>query len=110
MAQFPGFRFARRLCSIPTSGLWLLLALTALPVPAADPHKESAPAQIQPIAPAASTGTGLLLQPPLDLNWYTRAKFVEQSSSIGTNRIGRKWTNPVVPLPPHPRADAKRLT
>jgi mono/diheme cytochrome c family protein len=110
MAQFPGFRFARRLCSIPTSGLWLLLALTALPVPAADPHKESAPAKIQPIAPAASTGTGLLLQPPLDLNWYTRAKFVEQSSSIGTNRIGRKWTNPVVPLPPHPRADAKRLT
>lgn len=110
MAQHSGSRFVLRFGFMHTSSLWVLILLTAPRILAADPHKESAPGTIQPIAPAVSTGTGLLLQPPLDLNWYTREKFVEQSSSIGTNRIGRKWTRPVVELPPHPRVGAKRLT
>lgn len=50
------------------------------------------------IAPAASTHTGLLLEPPLELAWYTREKFIEQSSTVGAERIGKAWTSPVVPL------------
>ncbi|MBL9175355.1 MAG: cytochrome c [Verrucomicrobiales bacterium] len=62
------------------------------------------------IAPAVSTQTGLLLEPPLDLSAYTREKFIEGTSTVGRERIGRPWTNPVVALPPHPRPDAKGLT
>jgi hypothetical protein len=62
------------------------------------------------IKPAESTGTGLLLEPPLDLSGFTTAQFVALSSSIGTNRIHKKWTSPVVSLPPHPRAGVQGLT
>jgi hypothetical protein len=62
------------------------------------------------IKPAESIGTGLLLQPPLDLSKFTTEKFVALSSSVGTNRIHKKWTSPVVTLPPHPRADVHGLT
>ena len=63
-----------------------------------------------PIPPAASLGTGLLLEPPLDLSAYTREQFIAQSSTVGTNRIGKAWTKPVLPLPPHPRPGVKGLT
>ena len=63
-----------------------------------------------PIPPAVSLGTGLLLEPPLDLSGYSRETFVAQVSTVGTNRIGKKWTQPVLPLPPHPRPGAKGLT
>jgi len=63
-----------------------------------------------PIAPAESTQTGLLLEPPLDLTWYTREKFVAMSSTVGLDKIGKKWTSPVVTLPPHPREDVHGLT
>jgi len=62
------------------------------------------------IAPAKSTNTGLLLEPPLDLAWYTREKFVEQSSSIGVEKIRKEWTSPVVSLDPPSRPDAHGLT
>lgn len=63
-----------------------------------------------PIAPAVSTGTGLLLQPPLDLSKFTREWFEKDSASIGAQRIRKAWTNPVVSLPPHPRRDVRGLT
>jgi hypothetical protein len=62
------------------------------------------------IKPAESTATGLLLQPPLDLSKFTTEKFVALSSSVGTNRIHKKWTCPVVTLPPHQRAEVHGLT
>ena len=62
------------------------------------------------IKPAESTGTGLLLQPPLDLSKFTTEQFVALSSSVGTNRIHKKWTCAVVTLPPHPRAGVHGLT
>jgi hypothetical protein len=62
------------------------------------------------IKPAESISTGLLLQPPLDLSKFSTEKFVALSSSVGTNRIHKKWTSPVVTLPPHPRADVHGLT
>jgi hypothetical protein len=62
------------------------------------------------IKPAEPTGTGLLLQPPLDLSKFTTEKFVALSSTVGTNRIHKKWTWPVVTLPPHPRAGVHGLT
>ena len=62
------------------------------------------------IKPAVSTSTGLLLQPPLDLSYFTTENFVALSSSIGPERIHKKWTSPVVALPPHPRAGVHGLT
>jgi hypothetical protein len=61
------------------------------------------------IAPARSTQSGLLLQPPLDLAWYTREKFVEQSSTVGLKKIHKSWTSPVVPIRVVGRSDAHGL-
>ena len=63
-----------------------------------------------PIAPAKSKSTGLLLEPDLDLSWYTREAFVEMISTVGKEKIGKKWTSPVVKLPAHPRREANGLT
>ena len=46
-----------------------------------------------------SIGSGLLLEPPLLLTNVTRAQFLEMASTIGRQRIGRPWTQPVLPLP-----------
>jgi len=62
------------------------------------------------IKPAEPTGTGLLLEPPLDLSKFTTEKFNALSSTVGTNRIHKVWTNPVVTLPAHPRANVHGLT
>jgi len=61
------------------------------------------------VAPARSTQSGLLLQPPLDLAWYTREKFVEQSSTVGLKKIHKSWTSPVVPIRVVGRSDAHGL-
>lgn len=63
-----------------------------------------------PIAPARTTNTGLLLEPDLDLSSYTHKKFAEQMATVGAGKIQKKWTRPVVKLPPHPRKEAKGLT
>jgi hypothetical protein len=63
-----------------------------------------------PIAPAKSIRSGLLLEPPLDLAWFTREKFIEETSTVGAERIGKKWTSPVKQLPPPDRVDAHGLT
>ncbi len=71
----------------------------------AGPQDEALPL----IKPPVSTATGLLLEPPLDLSKFTTVKFVALSSSVGTNRIHKKWTRPVVTLPPHQRAGVHGL-
>lgn len=68
------------------------------------------PASPPPLAPALSLGTGLLLEPPLDLSGLTREQFLKMASSVGSHRIQRPWTSPVVALPPHPRSGAQGLT
>ena len=62
------------------------------------------------IRAATSTNTGLLLEPPVDLAWFTREKFVAESSTIGAETIHKAWTSPVVTLPPHARANVHGLT
>jgi len=62
------------------------------------------------IAPAVSLGTGLLLEPALTLPEFTREKFVAAMNTVGPEKIHKPWTNPVVTLPPHPRAEVKGLT
>jgi hypothetical protein len=62
------------------------------------------------IKPAESTGTGLLLQPPLDLSRFSTEDFIALSSTVGSNRIHKKWTNAVVTLPPHSRSRVSGLT
>ncbi|MEO8270326.1 MAG: cytochrome c [Aureliella sp.] len=62
------------------------------------------------IAPAKSIQSGLLLEPPLDLDWFTREKFLEIMASVGKEKIHKKWTSPVVPLPDHPRPNTQGLT
>jgi hypothetical protein len=70
----------------------------------------SSDAEPRLIAPAVSTGTGLLLQPVLDLSWFTTAEFEKESGTVGLDRIRRPWTSPVTTLPPPPRTDVKGLT
>jgi len=84
----------------------------------AEPQESSEPVQSEsvqvaefpPIAPAQSIQSGVLLQPPLDLSWFTQEKFVEEISTVGANKIRKPWTSPVVPLPAHSRPDVKGLT
>ncbi len=62
------------------------------------------------LKPVASTGSGLLLEPPVDLSKFTHADFVAASSTAGPEKLNRPWTSAIVPLPPHPRPDVKGLT
>jgi hypothetical protein len=62
------------------------------------------------IKPAESTATGLLKQPPLDLSRFSTEEFTKLSSSVGSQRIHKKWTSAVVSLPPHPRPNVHGLT
>jgi hypothetical protein len=62
------------------------------------------------IAPAKSIGSGLLLEPDLDLSWFSRDDFIALTSTVGTNRIHKPWTSPVVSLPAHPRCGVQGLT
>lgn len=91
----------------------LLSALLLAPLPqlhGADSPRSPENEPLALIKPAEPTGTGLLLQPPLDMAKFTTEEFVRLSSSVGTNRIHKKWTSPVVTLPPHPRAGVNGLT
>ena len=51
------------------------------------------------IAPAASTNTGLLLEPPLDLSGFTTEQFAELMETVGREKIHKEWTSPITPLP-----------
>jgi hypothetical protein len=62
------------------------------------------------VKPVASMGTGLLLEPPVDLSKFSHEEFVRISGSIGTNRINKQWTSAVVPLPARARAAVNGLT
>ncbi len=95
-----------RILLLPLCLIFRLLPGASLALHAEDRANDKAP---KSITPAVSTGTGLLLEPPLDLSSFTREKFVELSSSVGSEKIRRPWTSPIVPLPSHPRADAKGL-
>lgn len=88
------------------AALCTLLTALALPAAGADlPAADAAP----DIKPAKSIDSGLLLEPPLNLDWYTREKFVEQSSTVGLEKIRKRWTAPVVPLDAPARPSARGL-
>jgi len=80
----------------------LLIALLVLPIRGSE-------REIALIKPAKSLGTGLPFLPDLDLSGFSREEFVRLSSSVGTNRIRKQWTSPVVMLPSHARAEVKGL-
>ena len=93
---------------LPSLSLSLILSaaslLCAFPIASAEREK------IDLIKPAKSLGTDLPFLPDLDLSKFSREEFIRLTSSVGTNRIGKQWTNAVVELPPHPRADVKGLS
>jgi hypothetical protein len=60
--------------------------------------------------PVVSTATGLLLEPALYLTNFSTTDFAAASMTIGAERIHKKWTFPVVTLPPHPRQGTRGLT
>jgi hypothetical protein len=60
--------------------------------------------------PVRSTGTGLLLELPLMLTNVTRAQFLDMAGSVGRHRIGKPWTQPVLPLPEPKARKASALT
>ncbi len=70
----------------------------------------SKPDQPKPIAPAKTTGTGLLLEPALDLADFTTQQFVDMMITVGKDKIQKPWTSPVVKLPAHTPADAKGIS
>ena len=90
--------------------LVLLLLVVSAPVRAADTAEPATDKSLKLIAPAVSTGTGLLLEPALTLPEFTREKFETAMATVGTEKIHKQWTSPVVTLPPHPRAEVKGLT
>ena len=79
-------------------------------VHAADPSGSAQSEGPKQIAPAVSTGTGLLLEPALTLPEFTRETFAAAMATVGPEKINKRWTSPIVALPPHPRADVKGLT
>ena len=87
----------------PILNLILLAALLFFAAAAESPERD----KTDLIKPAKSLGTGLPFLPDLDLSKFSREEFLRLSASVGTNRIGKTWTDPVVALPPHPRAEAK---
>ncbi len=68
------------------------------------------PAAFKAIAPAESLGTGLLLEPPLDLDEYTTDKFVEAMETVGKEKIRKEWQSPVKALPVLPQSKQSGLT
>jgi cytochrome c553 len=84
----------------------LLVLVWSMPWPWGRPAESTAALG----APVRSLGTGLLLEPPLDLSPFTRDAFVALSSTVGSHRIRRPWKEPVVTLPPHRRSGAHGLT
>lgn len=80
------------------------------PVVAADASGSARDDGPKLIAPAVSLGTGLLLEPALTLPEFTREKFVTAMNTVGPEKTNKSWTNPVVTLPPHPRANFKGLS
>ena len=61
------------------------------------------------LKPVASTSSGLLLEVPLDLSWFTRREFEVESATVGAGKIGKAWTKAVTPLPGDlARAEATR--
>ena len=89
----------------------IALLLLALLLPELSPRlqgdEEIVPVHIKPAIP---TDTGLLREPPLDLTKFTRQDFDALSSSVGVDKIHKKWTDAVPPLPPHARSGALGLT
>jgi hypothetical protein len=83
---------------------FLVLAFALSPLLAATPE------EVPLIKPAKSLGTGLPFLPDLDLSKFSTDEFIRLSSSVGTNRIHKQWTKPVVDLPPHPRANVGGLS
>jgi len=87
-----------------------LLLMGLVPLQAAEsshPPESGKPALIKP---AASTDTGLLLEPSLDLSKFSTEEFIALSSSVGLDKICKNWSSAVVALPPHERPGVKGLT
>ncbi|GEM_PF-1774235 len=88
----------------------LLLLIASAPVHAAEVAEHPDDGSLELLAPAVSTGTGLLLELALTLPEFTREKFAAAMATVGPEKINRRWTSPVVTLPPHPRSDVMGLT
>jgi hypothetical protein len=84
----------------------LILTILLLPGFAAEPEHQAIPL----IKPAKSLHTGLPFLSDLDLSKFSTEEFFRLSSSVGTNRIRKEWSSPVVTLPPHSRSDVHGLT
>ncbi len=74
------------------------------------PGPTTGPATPAKLKPVASTGSGLLLDVPLDLSRFSRQQFEAFSSTVGPEKIRRKWTSAITPLPNPPAAGERGLT
>lgn len=90
--------------------LWVLVLIPLSLLHADEAARTTTQSPLPLIKPAMPTGTGLLLEPPLDLSGFTHEEFVGVSSTVGREKIGRPWTNAVTALPPHPRGEVHGLS
>jgi len=84
----------------------MLLALSVGSVEAGGPPMKN----IKPIAPAVSTGSGLLLEPALSLPEFKREDFLAAIGTLGSEKLHKSWTNAIVTLPLRPHAHADGLS
>jgi hypothetical protein len=76
-----------------------------------DGNETTGQARPTELKPVASTGSGILLQPPIDLSQFTRENFEAYSSTVGKDKIRRAWTSAITPLPPlRPVGEARPLS
>jgi hypothetical protein len=80
-------------------------AILLLRIFAVEPARDAIPL----IKPAKTLNTMLPFLADLDLSTFSTEEFVRLSSTVGTNRIRKQWTSPVVTLPPHPRTNVHGL-
>ena len=69
--------------------------------------------QVEDLIPQIiAVSKGLIPRPRLHGKWvdFTQEEFVALSSSIGPDKIHKKWTSPVTTLTPHPKQGADGLT
>ncbi len=103
-------RFCRAIGFMPRASFWLSGWVSGALFCAAATGGSSSNQAAKIIAPAVSTGTGLLLEPALTLPEFTREKFAAAMATVGAEKIRRPWTRSVVTLSPHPRTDVRGLT
>lgn len=97
----PSFRSFSSWGIVLAGGLWIATdgVSQETQMPKSGPDAVHAKSDGDLIAPAKTSDSGLLLEPDLDLSWFSKERFEEEMSKVGAHRIKKQWTEPVSKLP-----------